>query len=253
MISNVTYNSHNYSPAANLLDKKVILITGAGAGIGRAAARCYARHGATCILLGRTVEGLEETFDLIQADGSPEAAILPMDLMSQNEEDYNFVAQTIEEQLGQLDGVLHNASILGQRTPIQQYRNQVWLDVMQVNINAVFMLTKALLPLLQQSPSASVLLTSSGVGRQGKAFWGAYAASKFACEGLMQILAAELEETSNIRVNSINPGATNTAMRRAAYPGEKPDTNPSPKDILNTYLYLISNDSLSVTGQAFDR
>ena len=89
-----------------------------------------------------------------------------------------------------------------------------------------------------------------GVGRTGKAYWGAYAVSKFATEGFMQVLASELENTSKIRVNSLNPGATNTSMRRSAYPAEQPDSNPSPDEIMATYLFLMGDDSLGVTPSA---
>ena len=121
---------------------------------------------------------------------------------------------------------------------------------MQININAIFLLTRALMPLLEAAPSASVVLTSSGVGRRGKAYWGAYAVSKFATEGYMQVLADELAATSNIRVNSLNPGAVNTAMRRAAYPGEPPDTNPAPSELTQAWIYLMSDASREIHGQA---
>jgi NAD(P)-dependent dehydrogenase (short-subunit alcohol dehydrogenase family) len=126
------------------------------------------------------------------------------------------------------------------------------MEVMQININAAFMMSQALLPLLDQAENASIIFTSSGVGRRGKAYWGAYATSKFATEGLMEVLADELEKTSNIRVNSLNPGATNTAMRRTAYPGEKPTDNPYPEDIMPAYLYLMGSDSIGITGQKLD-
>jgi NAD(P)-dependent dehydrogenase (short-subunit alcohol dehydrogenase family) len=123
---------------------------------------------------------------------------------------------------------------------------------MKVNVDAGFLLTKHTLPLLEAAPGASVIFTSSGVGRTGRAYWGAYAVSKFATEGLMQVLASELENTSQIRVNSLNPGATNTAMRRTAYPGETPTDNPDPADIMSAYLYLMGPDSVGETGRAFN-
>lgn len=241
----------DYAPAANLLAGKVILVTGAGDGIGRAAAECFAAHGATIVLLGRTLEKLEAVYDAIESAGGAQPALFPLDLASAGEDDYRGLASAIEDTLGRLDGLLHNASLLGERRPIASASWEAWSAVMQVNVNAQFLLTRALLPLLEQAPQASIVLTSSGVGRRGRAYWGAYAVSKFATEGFMQVLADELENTSRVRVNSLNPGATNTAMRRAAYPAEAPTTNPSPASIMPAYLYLMGDDSTGVTGAAF--
>ncbi|TXS96767.1 YciK family oxidoreductase [Parahaliea maris] len=241
-----------YQARPDLLAGKTVLVTGAGDGIGRAAAETYAAHGATVILLGRTVDKLEAVYDAIEAAGHPQPAIFPVDLASADEQSYRELAQAIEENFGRLDGLLHNASVLGERRPIESATWKAWEEVMQVNVNAQFLLTRHLLPLLQRAPTASLIFSSSSVGRRGKAFWGAYAVSKFATEGLMQVLAAELENTSQVRVNSLNPGATNTAMRRAAYPAENPTDNPGPADIMPAYLYLMGDDSAGVHGQAFD-
>src|SRR5690606_19088827 len=146
----------------------------------------------------------------------------------------------------------HNAGELGERTPIASYKLSSWERVMKVNVSAQFMLTKALLPVLEKSPQGSIIFTTSGVGRRGRAFWGAYAVSKFATEGLCQVLAEELEGTTNIRVNCINPGATRTAMRAKAYPAEDPRTLKAPNDIMGVYLYLMGADSLGVSGQSLD-
>ena len=176
-----------------------------------------------------------------------------MNLEGAAEKDYDEVATVIENEFGRLDGLLHNAALLGSLTPIDQYESAVWNQLMQVNVNAPFMLTKAVIPLLRQSEDASVIFTSSSVGRKGRAFWGAYSVSKFANEGLMQVLADELDdEHHNVRVNSINPGATRTNMRASAYPAENPMHNPSPEEIMPVYLYLMGEDSRGVTGQAFD-
>ena len=240
----------DYKPAPDLLAGKHVLVTGAGDGIGRAAALSFAQHDATVILLGRTVAKLESVYDEIEAAGGPQPAIFPMDLASCGETECAELASSVEENFGKLDGLLHNASVLGDRRPIDSATYAGWQEVMQVNVNAQFLLTRHLLPLLQAAPSASILFTSSGVGRKGRAFWGAYAVSKFATEGFMQVLADELENTCAVRVNSLNPGATNTAMRRAAYPSEHPEANPSPQDIMPAYLYLMGDDSLDVNGQA---
>ena len=240
-----------YLAPPNLLAGKNILVTGAGDGIGRSAALAYATHGATVWLLGRTESKLEAVYDAIEALGGPQPAILPVDLASFSEQQSQTLAQTLSAHISHLDGLLHNASVLGERRPIESATYDAWCEVMQVNVNAQFLLTRSLLPLLSGAPSASIVLTSSGVGRTGRAYWGAYAVSKFATEGFMQVLADELENTSNVRVNSLNPGGTNTAMRRSAYPAETPTDNPSPDDIMPAYLYLMGNDSKGVTGQAF--
>ncbi|MBK6739453.1 MAG: YciK family oxidoreductase [Haliea sp.] len=242
----------NYRPRADLLAGKSILVTGAGDGIGRAAALSYARHGATVLLLGRTESKLEAVYDEIEAAGGAKPGIIELDLATAAEDNYATLAASLAEELPCLHGILHNAALLGERRPIADAGYKSWSTVMQVNVNAQFLLTRYLLPLLQQAPGASIILTSSGVGRVGKAYWGAYAVSKFATEGFMQVLADELQNTSNIRVNSLNPRGTNTAMRRAAYPAETPTNNPSPQDIMPAYLYLMGDDSAGITGKAFD-
>ncbi|MCV6639129.1 YciK family oxidoreductase [Candidatus Albibeggiatoa sp. nov. NOAA] len=238
-----------YRPPDNLLQDKVILVTGAGAGIGRAAAKSLAEHGATVVLLGRTIKKLEDVYDEIEQAGSPQPAIYPMNLEGASPKDYEDLADTLDKEFGRLDGLLHNASLLGALTPIEQYDINLWHQVMQVNLNAPFMLTQACLPLLKQSDNASVVFTSSGVGRKARAYWGAYAVSKFGNEGLMQVLADELENT-NIRVNSVNPGKTRTTMRAAAYPAEDPNTLKTPEEIMSVYLYLFGGDSKEINGQA---
>lgn len=241
-----------YRPATDLLAGKTILVTGAGDGIGRVAAISYAAHGATVILLGRTESKLEAVYDEIESAGHPQPALVTMDLATVTDDQCLHLAQGLAGEFGHLDGLLHNASVLGERRPIESASYQAWQEVMQVNVNAQFVLTRHLLPLLQAAPAASIVFTSSGVGRVGRAFWGAYAVSKFATEGFMQVLAEELENTSKVRVNCINPGATNTAMRRTAYPGENPGENPSAEDIMGVYLYLMGADSSAVNGVSFN-
>lgn len=239
--------------APNALQGRIILVTGAGYGIGRTAALTYARAGATVLLLGRTQQALNDTYDLIEAEGLPQAAVIPFDLEEKDEERYRQLAGLIEETFGHLDGVLLNAGVLGQRTMLDNYHWETWQKVMQINVNSQFILMKHLLPLLQKAPAdASVIFTSSSVGRQARAYWGAYAVSKFATEGLMQLLAEELENTSRIRVNSINPGGTRTGMRNAAYPAENPASVPAADTIMPLYLYLMSPDSIGTHAQSLD-
>ncbi len=232
---------------------KVIAVTGAGDGIGKTAAITFAQHGATIILMGRTTAKLEQVYDEIERiKDAPQAAIYPINFEGAAEKDYEDMCNTLTQEFGRLDGLLHNAGVLGQRTPIQNYRTDIWMTVMQVNVNAPFMMTRALLPLLEQSQNGSILFTSSSVGRQGRAFWGAYSVSKGATENLVQVLADELTDTTGIRVNSINPGATRTAMRALAYPAENPAVVKAPADIMATYLFLMSDASIGISGCAFD-
>ncbi|MDE3740046.1 MULTISPECIES: YciK family oxidoreductase [Pseudomonas] len=241
-----------YSARPDLLKDRVILITGAGRGIGAAAAKTFAAHGATVLLLGKTEASLNAVYDEIEAAGHPQPAVIPFNLETAQPHQYDELAATLETEFGRIDGVLHNASILGPRTPIEQLSGDNFMRVMQVNVNAMFMLTSTLLPLLKLSKDASVIFTSSSVGRKGRAYWGAYAVSKFATEGLMQVLADEVDGIASVRANSINPGATRTDMRAQAYPGENPDNNPEPAEIMPVYLYLMGPDSAGVNGQAFD-
>ncbi|MDH4568695.1 YciK family oxidoreductase [Pseudomonas sp. BN414] len=241
-----------YSARPDLLKDRVILITGAGRGIGAAAAKTFAAHGATVLLLGKTEASLNAVYDEIEAVGHPQPAVIPFNLETAQPHQYDELAATLETEFGRIDGILHNASILGPRTPIEQLSGDNFMRVMQVNVNAMFMLTSTLLPLLKLSKDASVVFTSSSVGRKGRAYWGAYAVSKFATEGLMQVLADEVDGIASVRSNSVNPGATRTDMRAQAYPGENPDNNPEPAEIMPVYLYLMGPDSAGVNGQAFD-
>ncbi|MEZ9139856.1 MULTISPECIES: YciK family oxidoreductase [unclassified Shewanella] len=237
-----------YQAKKDSLNNKTILVTGAGAGIGRVAAITFAKHGATVILLGKTVNKLEAVYDEIEQAGYPKPAIVPLDLKGATEQNYKDMADTIAEQFGHLDGVLHNASLLGALGPFEHIDLESLEDVMKINVTAQVILTKALLPIMRAAPSASLVFTSSSVGRQGRAYWGPYAFSKFATEGMMQVLAHECEGTS-VRVNSINPGATRTEMRAKAYPGEDPATLKTAEDIMPTYLYLMSDDAADINGQ----
>lgn len=242
----------NYTPPENLLQDRIILVTGAGDGIGRTAAKTFAAHGATVILLGRTIRKLEAVYDEIVQAKHPQPAIYPMNLEGASPKDYEDLAEIISKEFGRLDGLLHNASMLGKLTPLEHYDINQWYQVLQINLNAPYMLTRVCLNLLKQSGDASVVFTSSSVGRKGRAYWGAYAVSKFAVEGLMQVLADELEQNTSVRVNSLNPGKTRTKMRSDAYPGEDPNTLPTPDQIMNMYLYLMGADSRGVHGQALD-
>jgi NAD(P)-dependent dehydrogenase (short-subunit alcohol dehydrogenase family) len=241
-----------HSAAPDELKGRVVLITGASDGIGRAAALACARHGATVVLLGRTQAKLEAVYDEISAAGCPEPAISLMDLARAQGPDYYQLTERILKTWGRLDGLLHNAAMLGQRAPIEHYDIGIWHQVLHLNLNVPFILTQVLMPALRKSADASVVFTSSGVGRQGRAFWGAYGVSKFAIEGLSQTLADELKTEGRIRVNCVNPGAARTRMRAAAYPGEDPASRPEPATLMGPYLWLLGPASRGVTGQSID-
>lgn len=248
----MSIDPRSYTYADDLLRDRVVLITGSSDGIGKALALHIAGLGAQVILHGRSVQKLEKIYDAIEEiEGAPRPSIAVMDLESANAESYTTLAQSIESEFGRLDGLVLNASILGERYSIEQYDAVLWQKVMHVNVTSAFAMTQVFLPLLQKSDDASVIFTSSGVGRTGKAFWGAYAVSKFATEGLSQVLADE-HRRGKLRFNCINPGATRTNMRLAAYPGEDRDLLKRPEDILAPYVFLLGPDSAGVTGESFD-
>ncbi len=238
-----------YSPEKTILRDRVILITGAGDGIGKAAALACAAHGATTILVGRTLSKLEAVYDEIEAQNYAQPAIFPLNLASATEQDFKALYQAIEDTFGRLDSLLHNAAELGPRTLIKQYDAEKLSTLLQVNVTAPFLLTKALLPLLEQSSDARIVFTGSGVGLKGKAYWGAYAVSKAATENLMQVIADEYDGHSSIRCNSINPGPVRTSIRAAAFPAEDPSTVVEAETIMNRYIYLLGPDSRQVNGQ----
>ena len=241
-----------YEPPAGLLADRIILITGASDGIGKALALAAARLGARVILHGRSVKKLEAVHDAIEAiDGAERPSIAVMDLLKAESVSYESLAQSLEDDFGRLDGLVHNAGILGDRYSIQQYDAVTWQRVMHVNLTAAFALTQVCLPLLLAAPDPSVIFTSSGVGREGRAYWGAYAVSKFAIEGLSQVLAAEHTD-GKLRANCVNPGPTRTAMRLAAYPAENRDKLKTPEEVLAPYLFLLGADGRGVTGQSLD-
>ena len=236
-----------YQPPSHFLKDKIILVTGAGDGIGKSAAKAYAQHGATVILLGRTVQKLEQVYDEILQNNCPEPAIYPLNLEGATPKDYQDLANTLKENFGRLDGLLHNANFLGANTPIQHYDSELWYKVMQVNLNAPFIMTQALLPLMIDTADSSIIFT---VDARSTAYWGAYGVSKAAITSFMSILADEMDTDKRVKVNAINPEPVKTAMRMKAFPGEDPNTLKNPDDIMSTYLYLMSKDC-NKTGQVF--
>jgi NAD(P)-dependent dehydrogenase (short-subunit alcohol dehydrogenase family) len=242
----------NFTPPAGLLADRLILITGASSGLGRALAIECGRAGATVILSGRSGAKLERVYDEIEALGAPQPAIAMLDLEKATAVDYDGLADTIGAEFGKLDGLVHSAALLGDRTPLEQYDVPTWCKVLHVNLTAPFILTQVLLPHLRKAPDASIIFVSSAVVRNPRPFWGAYAVAKTGLESVRSMLSQELEVEPNIRVNSINPGRMRTRMRAAAYPAEDPDTLPTPVSVTGPFLYLLSAQGRGTDGEYLD-
>ena len=241
-----------FTPDAGLLAGRVILITGAGGGLGRALAVESARAGASVILSGRNASKLDLVYDEIEKLGGPQPAIAALDLAAATAVDYDNLAKTIDDEFGKLDGLVHCAALLGDRTPLEQYDVPTWCKVLHVNLTAPFILTQVLLPNLRKSVDASVIFVSSGVVTNQRPYWGAYAVAKSGLESVRSMLSQELEGEPNIRVNSVNPGRMRTGMRAAAYPAEDPNTLPAPVSVSGTFLYLLSALGRGIDGQYFE-
>ncbi|MGV8711057.1 MAG: YciK family oxidoreductase [Nitrosomonas sp.] len=239
----------NYDPSENLLKDRVILVTGAGQGLGRAAALAYARHGAIVVLHGRNIGKLERVYDEIEVLGKAQALIYPLNLEQAEEKDFLVLSQAITQQLGRLDGILHNAAFLYSLSPIENQTIAQWKTMLQVNLIAPFALTKACLPLLKAAPDASIIMTSNSSGHAPSAYWGGFAVSKAGVEALAKIMTDEWESLSNLRINTLIPGIVNSPQRIKTHPGEIKQTMPQPEDLMNSYLYLIGPDSRDVRGQ----
>src|SRR5687768_7356501 len=241
-----------YQPAKDVLKGRVILITGSSDGIGKAVALAAAAHGAQVVLHGRSVRKLEAVYDEIVNAGHPRPSILPLDFEKAGPEDYERLVTALEQEFGRLDGLLHNASMLGERAPIEHYDVSKWMRTLHVNVNVPFILTRSCIPLLKRAADPVILFTSSGVVSNPRAFWGAYLVSKWGSDGLMHMLAQEMENQPAMRVNSINPGKVRTNMRLQAYPAEDRSTLPEASTVVAPYLYLLGPDSKGVQGQTID-
>ncbi len=231
---------------------RVILITGAGGGLGGAAAQALARDGASLVLLDNSIPRLEKVYDAVIAAGGPEPALYPFDLAGANAQEYQDLADTLATHYGALHGILHSAAAFGAFTPLSQQKPHEWAQAITVNLHAPFLLTQELLPLLQASGDASVVFTTDSAVRQAKAYHGGYGVSKIAMEAMAGIWAAELAAAGKIRVNILCPGPVDSPIRKKAYPGEDKTSLPTPADLGPAYLYLFGAASRGVTGQALD-
>ncbi|MHB1678231.1 MAG: YciK family oxidoreductase [Sulfuriferula sp.] len=237
-----------YRPSADLLKGRVILVTGAGAGIGRTAAVEYSKYGATVLLAGRTKSKLEGVYDEIVDHGYVEPVIHVLDLAEVDESELEQIALAIRNDLGRLDGILHNAADLDVLTPFEHIDKDSWDRTMRVNVTIPFLLTKACMPLLRVQENSSVVFTTDECASKPKGYWGAYAVSKAAVQNFAEMLAIELQNTS-VRVNCINPGAVRTEMRLKTHPGSSMKSYPLPEAIMIPYLYLMGSDSIGMRGQ----
>ncbi|HEX3603568.1 MAG TPA: YciK family oxidoreductase [Steroidobacteraceae bacterium] len=243
----------DFATDATLLEGRVIMITGAGSGLGRALAIECARAGASVILSGRNSAKLDRVYDEIESlGGAAQPAIAALDLAAATAVEYDALARIVGAEFGRLDGLVHAAALLGDRTPLEQYDVPLWCKVLHVNLTAPFILTQVMLPELRKSPDASVIFVSSGVVKHARPFWGAYAVSKAGLESVRAMLFEELESEANIRINSVNPGRMRTAMRAAAYPAEDPNSVPSAESVTGPFLYLLSERGRGIDGQFID-
>jgi NAD(P)-dependent dehydrogenase (short-subunit alcohol dehydrogenase family) len=234
------------------LKDNVILITGAGGGLGSTAALALAQHGAHIILLDKNIAKLEAVYDAILAANAPEPVMYPFDLAGANEDDYQTLVNRIDEKYGALQGLLHSAVEFSSFTPITQLSTKNWGHTLNVNLNAPFLLSRMLLPVLQKSSHASIVFTSDSSARQAHAYSGAYGVSKVAMESLANILAEECEAAGKIRVNTLIPGPVNSPLRKRAYPAEDKNKLPPMTALAPAYLYLFGSTSIGITGQAID-
>ena len=226
---------------------KLALVTGASRGIGRSVALQLAKAGAKVICVARTQGGLEELDDEVQSLGLDPLVLVPMDLRDGNAIDR--LGGVVAEKWGKLDILIGNAGVLGPITPVAHIQPRNWDEVIAVNLTAQWRLIRSFDTLLRAADHGRAIFVSTGAVNRAKAYWGAYAASKAGADHLVKIYAEETK-TSNLRVNLINPGATRTQMRSAAYPGENPETLPHPDEVAPLFLQLCGKD-VDVTGATF--
>ena len=223
------------------LTNKTILITGATDGIGKVLAEKFSKLGSNIILLGKNSSKLDAVYDqLDHSFDSQKHLILEADLSLLNNESAHEILRAISNEYDALDGIIHNAAILGTMTPLEDYELSKWDEVLNINLRAPFLLTKTLKSILENSSMPRIIFTSSGVANTGRAFWGAYSVSKFGLKGLAEIFTNELETTSSIKVFNFDPGATQTKMRASARPAEDPSSLKTPHELVSCYLWFLA-------------
>ena len=236
---------NNFQAPDGYLQDKVILITGASRGIGKAVALECARLGATVLLVAKDLKRLEHTYDEILALNAPQPAILNIDLEAATADDYQTIADSIDKEYGRLDGLLHNAGRVGGLTPLQNIEIETWSKLITLHLHAPFLMSRACLPLLRNSQDPSILFT---IDETNKAYWGAYGVSKYGQVGLLKILADELDGDQKIRVNGIHPGIVRTDLRTHNYPGINPNEFPAPDTVTAPFIYFLGADSKDTTS-----
>ena len=232
---------------------KSILITGSSDGIGKSLAIEFSKLGANIILLGRNSEKLDAVYDLLDhSHVSQKHLILEADLALLSNEAAQEIFIAISQEFEVLDGIIHNAALLGTMSSLEDYDLSSWDEVMKVNLRAPFILTKTLKVMLENASLPRLIFTSSGVANKGRSFWGAYSVSKFGIKGLAEIFKDELEATTKIKVFNFDPGKTRTNMRAAAYPAEDPNTLKSPTELIDCYLWFFQEESSSSSQNYFE-
>ena len=234
------------------LSQRVVLITGASGGLGRALSRACAAAGAAVVLHGRIVRKLEALYDSIVEAGYPEPTILPMDLATAKAEEFANVASALQAQHGRVDGIIHTAVQLGSLGPIEHQAFDAWLSTLRVDLLAPFGLTRALMPLLRAAPDASVIFTLDTRGQAPKAYWGAYAVAKAGLSALLTIIADEWENTPSLRVNGVVPGPMQSPLRAQTHPADDITRLPPPELFATLYLYLLSGQPKAESGTVID-
>lgn len=230
------------------LDGRVILLTGASRGIGSAVASACAAAGASVLLAGRDVRSLERLADTIETSGATPPVLVPINLETAGVDDYAVVAGHIAERFGRLDGLVVNAAMLGDPAPLANYDGLAWARTFQVNVHSAFLLLQACLPLLGRALDPAAVFTLAPEGLQARPNWGAYAVSKYALRGLMELLAAESSHTA-LRVNGVVPEAVRTRLRRQAYPGLDAATLPPPDTQADAFVALLGPRGAHIRGQ----
>jgi NAD(P)-dependent dehydrogenase (short-subunit alcohol dehydrogenase family) len=241
-----------HEPPRDLLAGRVILVTGAGQGLGREVALACAAHGATVALLGRNVEKLEATYDAIAAAGGPDPALAPLDLASAGTPEFEALAALLRRDLGGLAGIAHCASHFVPLGPLANQALELWLELLRVNLAAPFALTRACLPLLSAAPDSSVVFTGETHGAHPRAYWGGFAVGKSALSTLAAIWADELEHAGKPRMNVLIPGPLDSPQRARSHPGEDRSKLRKPADAARAFLHLLGPTSRGTSGRTLE-